>query len=200
MQLLLASSVLLAVAASIAVPKSDFISYDGYKVFRVKTRGQLESMREKLSSFSYEEWGGKELTHLDVAIPPEELAAFESLGLDSHCMHQDLGASIKQESAQQTVWKRQINDMSWFDSYHPYADHQQYFEDLHAAFPDNSEMVSTGTSYEGRDMFGIHMWGADGPGKPAVLWHGQVHAREWITSMVSTYRTSSNLYTTGNKH
>lgn len=29
------------------------------------------------------------------------------------------------------------------------------------------------------------MWGADGPGKPAVLWHGTVHAREWIVAPVS---------------
>ena len=30
------------------------------------------------------------------------------------------------------------------------------------------------------------MWGAGGPGKPAVLWHGTVHAREWIVAPVST--------------
>jgi len=199
MKFLLAGYVLVALASSIAVPKSDFISYDGYKVFRVKTRGRLESIRHKLSSLSYEEWSGPERTHVDIAIPPEELAAFERLDLDSHCMHQDLGASIKKESAEQTVWKRQVDDMSWFDSYHPYEDHQQYFDDLHAAFPDNSEMVSSGTSYEGRDMFGIHMWGADGPGKPAVLWHGTVHAREWITSMVSTYRATSSVNSKGKR-
>jgi hypothetical protein len=28
------------------------------------------------------------------------------------------------------------------------------------------------------------MWGADGPGKPAILWHGTVHAREWIVAPV----------------
>lgn len=197
MKFLLAGSLLVALASGIAVPKSDFVSYDGYKVFRVKTQGQSESIRDKLSSLSYEEWSGQKRTYFDIAIPPEELAAFERLDLDSHCMHQDLGASIKEESAKQTVWKRQVDDMSWFDSYHPYEDHQQYFDDLHAAFPDNSEMVSSGTSYEGRDMFGIHMWGADGPGKPAVLWHGTVHAREWITSMVSTYRSTSNVHFTG---
>jgi murein tripeptide amidase MpaA len=38
-------------------------------------------------------------------------------------------------------------------------------------------------------MFGLHLYGADGPGKPAVLYHGTVHAREWITAMVIEYIT-----------
>lgn len=187
MKLLLVNALLAALASSIAVPKPNVRSYDGHKVFRVKTQGRIESIREKLSSVTFDEWS-HEPTHLDIAISPDQLAAFESLGLDSHCMHQDLGASIKDESAQQSSWKRQVDDTSWFDSYHPYEDHQQYFDGLHAAFPDNSEMVSSGNSYEGRNLFGIHLWGADGPGKPAVLWHGTVHAREWITAMVSIDR------------
>ena len=179
------SSLFFALAYSIALPRSDLISYDGYKVFRVKTQGRIDSLRENLSSFSYDEWS-QEPTHLDIVISPEELPAFEKLGLDSHCMHQDLGSSIKDESARQSVWKRQLDDLSWFDSYHSYGDHRQYFDDLHTAFPDNSEIVSSGTSFEGRDIFGIHLWGSSGPGKPAILWHGTVHAREWITAMVST--------------
>jgi len=186
MKSFLVHSLLAALASGIALPKPDFISYDGYKVFRVKTQGQLESIQEKLSSLSYDEWN-RGPTQLDIAIPPDQLAAFEKLGLDSHCMHQDLGLSIEEESAEQSVWKRQLNDLSWFDSYHPYDNHRQYFDELHTAFPDNSEIVSSGTSYEGRDIFGIHLWGTDGPGKPAVLWHGTVHAREWITAMVIEY-------------
>lgn len=39
-------------------------------------------------------------------------------------------------------------------------------------------------------MFGVHFWGADGPGKrPAVVYHGTVHAREWITAPVSNLKT-----------
>ena len=114
----------------------------------------------------------------------DQLSAFESLGLDYHCMHEDLGASIAKESESVSIWKRQLDDLSWFDSYHPYEDHYQYFSNLHDAFPDNSEFISSGTSYEGRDIWGLHLWGADGPGKPAVLWHGTVHAREWISAMV----------------
>ncbi|KAK5952559.1 hypothetical protein OHC33_006605 [Knufia fluminis] len=186
MRSFLINSLLVALASSIAVPKPGYVSYDGYKVFRVKTQGQLDIIRHKLSSLAYDEWS-QEPTHLDIAISPDELSTFESLGLDSHCMHENLGASIRAETSKSSIWKRQVDDMSWFDNYHPYEDHMAYFDDLHSKFPDNSEMVSSGTSYEGRDIFGIHLWGAEGPGKPAVLWHGTVHAREWITAMVIEY-------------
>jgi len=75
--------------------------------------------------------------------------------------------------------------MSWFNNYHSYNDHVQFFKDLQAGFPSNSEMVSAGSSYQGRDLYGIHLWGKGGVGKPAIYFHGTVHAREWISTMVS---------------
>ncbi|KAL9949483.1 hypothetical protein ACHAP6_002973 [Verticillium nonalfalfae] len=121
-----------------------------------------------------------------------------SLGLRHDVMHGDLGASINAESASDAEWKRQIDDLAWYDSYHPYDDHKAYFEELHAAHPDHSEIISTGTSYEGRDIFGIHFWGDEGPGKPAVVFHGTVHAREWISAPVIEYVTLQLLTGYGN--
>ncbi len=65
---------------------------------------------------------------------------------------------------------RQVDDMAWFDTYHPYGDHEVYIDDLQAKFPDNSEIISSGTSYGGRHLVGIHLWGNGGKDlKPAVL-------------------------------
>lgn len=70
------------------------------------------------------------------------------------------------------------------------AKHITWWRDLQSSFPGNSNWTSTGTSYEGRDLFGVHLWGADGPGKkPAVVYHGTVHAREWIVAPVSDAKT-----------
>lgn len=75
---------------------------------------------------------------------------------------------------------------TWFDAYHSIADHGQFLKDLAAAYPSNSEAISAGKSLEGRDIYGIHIWGSAGKGsKPGVVWHGTVHAREWITTMVN---------------
>ena len=41
---------------------------------------------------------------------------------------------------------------------------------------------------QGRTLTGIHIWGSGGKGsKPAILFHGTVHAREWISSMTVEY-------------
>jgi murein tripeptide amidase MpaA len=82
----------------------------------------------------------------------------------------------------------QAADMSWFNAYHPYADHLTFLNDLVARFPSNSEIVTAGTSYQGRTITGIHIYGTSGKGnKPAVIFHGTVHAREWITTMTTEY-------------
>jgi carboxypeptidase A4 len=78
-----------------------------------------------------------------------------------------------------------VPSVSWFNSYHAYNDHVKFFSDLQASFPQNSELISAGSSFQGRSIFGIHLWGSGGKGsKPAVYFHGTVHAREWISAMV----------------
>ncbi len=78
-----------------------------------------------------------------------------------------------------------VPDPSWFSAYHSYADHLTFLSDLQKSFPDNSEIFEAGTSFEGRALTGIHLWGSEGKGsKPAINFHGTVHAREWITTMV----------------
>ncbi|KAE9570540.1 Metallocarboxypeptidase A-like protein [Colletotrichum fructicola] len=171
------------------VSASSPVSYDGYQVLRVTTGANSAAVLEKLSSIEYDEWNTVVNKHIDIAIAPNQIERFQTLALEYHVMHENLAVSIASESATGTTWKRQIDDLEWYDSYHPYDDHKAYFEALHNAFPNNSEIVSSGTSFEGRDIFGIHFWGSDGPGKPAVLWHGTVHAREWIVAPVMEYLT-----------
>ena len=74
---------------------------------------------------------------------------------------------------------------TWFKSYHSYNDHLQFLKDLQAQYPTQSQIVSSGDSLQGNPITGIHFWGSSGKGKPAVVFHGTVHAREWITTMVS---------------
>jgi hypothetical protein len=75
-------------------------------------------------------------------------------------------------------------DMSWFDSYHPYEEHKGFLSQLVTQFPGRADLVTAGTSYEGRPIEGIHIYGTNGGGKnPAILMHGTVHAREWITTV-----------------
>ncbi|TEA12819.1 Metallocarboxypeptidase A-like protein [Colletotrichum sidae] len=188
MKPVLVASLLASLAAGLSFHKRS-VSYDGYQVLRVKTLSQLASVQEKLSTIPHEQWNHDVETHLDIVVSPDEMARVESLGLDYRVLHKDLGESIAAESQVKSAYKRDVDDLSWYDSYHPYADHVQYFKDLHEAFPDNSELVYAGHSYENRSIHGIHLYGDEGPGKPAVLYHGTVHAREWISAPVVEYLT-----------
>lgn len=76
--------------------------------------------------------------------------------------------------------------MNWYGSYHPYAEHMSWLKDMQAKFPKNSALVSAGKSLEGNDMGGIHIWGS-AKGKPAVVFHGTLHAREWIIAKIVEY-------------
>jgi hypothetical protein len=86
-------------------------------------------------------------------------------------------------------WIAGSANLTWFNSYHTYADHLQFLKDIVASYPANSEIVTAGNSVAGRPITGIHFYGSGGKGsKPAIVIHGTVHAREWISTMVCLIR------------
>jgi len=77
---------------------------------------------------------------------------------------------------------------NWFTKYHHYTSHQKFLLDLSAANQNHSCLFTVGQSFEKRNIQGIHIWGALGPGKKAaVIFHGTAHGREWISTMVTEY-------------
>jgi hypothetical protein len=180
---------LLSITAVALAKENGYVSYEGYKVFRIKTYGLTPAILEQLEPLALDEWS-HDIYHVDVAVSPGQLTAFEALNLETYIMHDDLASSIAAESSATTKWKRQADNSSWFDSYHDYDDHIEYFRELQATYPNNSEYVSSGYSVQNRSIYGLHFWGADGPGKPAVLYHATVHAREWIAAPVSPVKAS----------
>jgi hypothetical protein len=81
-----------------------------------------------------------------------------------------------------------VPSSTWFNAYHPIADHYSFLNDLAASYPNNAETFVAGKSHDGRDIKGIHIYGSGGKGsKRGIVWHGTVHAREWITTMVSVH-------------
>ncbi|KAK4498356.1 hypothetical protein PRZ48_011014 [Zasmidium cellare] len=185
---------LLPLALGSLIAQDEYVSYDGHRVYRVESNGEADAVLNKLSALSYQRWNYCSDEHIDISLSPDEAEEFEKLGLKYSVMHQDLGADIIAESAGSSVkyTKRQNGALpsdSWFDSYHAYADHVQYWKDLNAAFPKNSQYFVAGKSYEKRDIFGLKLYGNSTGDKPAIIWHGNVHAREWITSMTVEYIT-----------
>ncbi|KXX80208.1 Metallocarboxypeptidase A [Madurella mycetomatis] len=187
---LVASSGLLGLSSAAAVQSQERKSYDGYKVFRLSVGQDVAKVNNVIGKLGLTTWKGapRPGAPADIVVPPSEVAAFETeiSGMEAVTMHEDLGASIAEESTFSTYAAGSAN-ATWFNSYHSYNDHLQFLRDLQAQYPTQSEVVTAGDSLNGRPITGIHFWGSSGKGKPAVVFHGTVHAREWISTMVVEY-------------
>ncbi|KAH8895379.1 zinc carboxypeptidase [Thozetella sp. PMI_491] len=182
---------LLFPAANVAARKPDWVSYDGYKVFRLAVGEQVGKVSGIVDRLGLATWKSAPRANAmaDIVVPPHLLDVFlsEIEGMQAITMHEDLGASIAKES-NFNVYAAGSANSSWFSSFHPYKDHVQFLQDLAVQYPLNTEIVTSGTSLQGNNITGIHIFGSSGKGiKPAVVFHGTVHACEWIANMVVEY-------------
>lgn len=193
MKLLAVSLASLALASAAAVPTP--ASYDNFKVYRVDVGEHASQLGSVIDKFGLSTWKGKVGTSkvIDVVVPPSYILDFEAgvQGMSTKVLHENLGASIADEQSFGVyggVEAAAAPNATWFNSYHSIADHAQWLKDLAAAYPSNAEVFVAGKSLEGRDILGIHIWGSGGKGsQKGVVWHGTVHAREWITTMTVEY-------------
>ncbi|KAG8694501.1 hypothetical protein FRC08_008446 [Ceratobasidium sp. 394] len=189
--------------------------YAGTKVFRIPTgnRDQTDLISGLINTLDLPAWttARRANSHIDVQVDKRKLNTFHKVlegispQLDEQLvvMHQDLGESILKEAKGINTPRVDrftgLANEDWFNNYHTYDDHLTFLNDLAATFPDNAKIVTSGISYENRTITGINIFGSSGSGtKPAVIFHGTVHAREWITTMVTeqiAYSLLSN-YTT----
>lgn len=92
----------LSLASAAAVTKPERVSYDGYKVFRVAVGDQVAKVNDVVSSLGLSTWKGapRAGAFADIVVPPTKIDAFNGkiIGLDTVTMHEDLGASIAEES------------------------------------------------------------------------------------------------------
>lgn len=189
MKSLFFASLVLGLVSAIVVPRK--ANYDGYRVVRLQVGDDVSRVKNIIQELSLSTWNGapKDNSEVDVVVPADKFLQFESstADLDSSIMHANLGASIARETDYQVYAVGSANS-TWFNSYHPYADHIQFLNDLKNSYPSNSEIVTIGNSLQGRPITGIHFYGTGLKNtKPAVVLHGTVHAREWITTMVTEY-------------
>ncbi|PPQ70189.1 hypothetical protein CVT24_003905 [Panaeolus cyanescens] len=185
--------------------------YDGIKVLRIPTGNSTARLDSLIESLDLSVWthASRPNSHIDVEVPKDVYKIFtssvgkilkeEGVTYPIEVMHEDLGVSIRKESeglvkADEFTIQAGLANQAWFNNYHTYDDHLTWLNDMVATFPNNAKIVSSGTSVSGRDIKGINIFGSSGSGtKPAVIWHGTVHAREWISSMTVEYLAYSLL-------
>lgn len=83
--------------ASVAVTAPEPVVYDGFKTFRINVTEGLSSLRSKLAGLAQTRELHSHADHMDVAVAPTDIAAFEALNLPNEILDEDLGASIAAE-------------------------------------------------------------------------------------------------------
>ena len=162
-----------------ATAMADPANYSGHRLVRVDLFSPADL--ETLLRISPDIWSDAiGLGRLDARIPPERMAALAASGLPYEVLIDDIGplATAHLDSS--------LGRGTW-DNYMNFAQMTAYINDLAASKPGLCEVFSIGTSIEGRDIWVLHLAGADPDPKPAVFYHSTIHAREWITAPIVLY-------------
>jgi len=127
---------------------------------------------------------------VDVVASPAQVAALRDLGLNLEIRHENVQELIDAERAVVRAGADPFAD--FFLHYHQYdagADSiVWYMNELAARYPNLISLLDIGTSVNGRTIWCMRIANDAVPGdKPAALFFGCVHAREWITTTVSPY-------------
>lgn len=187
MKSLLIASVVLPLALAGAVPRSEKkVDYSNFKILRLTLADQTAELEDQIDELTAHVLNCGKADFLDVVVSPDNVDAVSALAAKSVVINENVGLALEAEEDQ--LSRSAVPDESWFTSYHPYADHLTFLRELQSSFTANSEIVTAGSSTQGRILTGIHIWGSGGKGtKPAVIFHGTVHAREWISAMTVEY-------------
>ncbi|KAF2834332.1 zinc carboxypeptidase A [Patellaria atrata CBS 101060] len=185
MKSLLWTPFLLSLALATAIPRDAKVDYNGYKVLRIELPKDVVGVEAQINDLAAHILNPGKGKQLDVVVSPDNIDSITELAVNSTIIADDIGEAFAEEGEFASY---AVPSETWFTAYHSYNDHLQFLRDLQGGFAGQSEIITAGTSVQGRALTGIHIWGSGGKGsKPAVLFHGTVHAREWISTMAVEY-------------
>jgi len=132
---------------------------------------------------------------IDIQVTPEGRAALDGLGVPYDVLVKDVPALLEAEQAQ-IVEARLQRDASFFTTYRTLAEIDAKLDALAAAAPTLASTFTIGNSFQARPIRGIRISAPDLAGnprsaRPAVLFNGTQHAREWISPATNMYIADS---------
>ena len=168
-------------------------SYRGHRVLRIQAPTQRD-MRTVLA-ISEDIWSCeiRQGHPIDVRVSPEQFAAVVAAGMRYEVLIPDVQAAFDAEAAE-IRRLRQLDGPGWYSNYHTYAENKAYCQALAAAYPELCTYQVIGQSLQNRDIFALRITGpGSAANRPASLWFGGQHAREWINVPVPTYHAEQLL-------
>ena len=181
----------LLVAALPAMAWAQKADYTGHKVVNV-TLNSPEDVAAMLA-ISEDHWSeGVGVGTYPFRVPPDRMDDLDASGLSYVVIHDDVQQLIDAERA--GVGPR----VSWFDDYKTFAEINAYIDTLVASYPALVTKLTIGTTLQGRTVYGMKITSSVGGGtKPAVMFNGCQHAREWISPMTNMFIADQLIQTYG---
>jgi murein tripeptide amidase MpaA len=116
---------------------------------------------------------------LPFRVPPERMWLLDASGLEYRLLHANIQDLVDAERE-----AMQHAGRGWFDNYRSYDSISGYIDTLIGVQPDLVTRYVLGESVLGQEIHGFTISSPAGPAeKPAILFNGTQHAREWISPM-----------------
>ncbi|XP_045445886.1 zinc carboxypeptidase-like [Melitaea cinxia] len=180
---------------------SKYKNYINYKYYDIKSdENTLENLvkvlKEKDNTLIY----ANEKTSAQLIVAPELESVFLELTrkakINTTLLYNDISEVIRSEKPVDI--RKNRKGFSW-DAYYDVDDIYNYLSNVSETYPQWTEIIVGGKSYEGRQIKGIRINTPteDGVEKPVFFIEAGIHAREWIAPATTTYfinqlLTSSN--------
>ncbi|KAH8381027.1 carboxypeptidase B [Drosophila serrata] len=173
-------------------------TYDGYKIYDVKTNNPLEKQLlyrlSKNEAYDFFDLPRSLDAPSRVMVKPDDQVAFEML-LDKYHVNfvvvdENLGDSLRKtsEDNQRMMNMRSAGRSISFTAFHRHAEINAYLDELALAYPSRVKVEVAGKSYEKRDIKTITISNGDGrTDKNVIFLDAGIHAREWIAHAGALY-------------
>jgi murein tripeptide amidase MpaA len=166
---------------------------DNYKVVRFDVTSleqidQIHALGGRLMS------EGEGVGIVDYLLPPDAMAGVAELGIPYKLLNDDIQKDIDAEHARLAAeGEVDARDPTWFTDYKNIDAVNAKLNAMAADHPELVQVLDLGVTYENRHIYGIRITGP-GENKPAVLFNGCHHAREWISVMVPMWVADKLVY------
>ncbi|KAF2904074.1 hypothetical protein ILUMI_02091 [Ignelater luminosus] len=180
----------------ILITNTEKVSYKGYNMYVISTENEeqgrklLAVQNQNLKIHFLKQAVNSKLQGLtSVVVSPQSNAAFNAFlrknNYDFQIITKDFESLLKSEQPRSKRFAVSPNSIN-FEEYHRHAKINSYLRSLAETYPNITNLLSIGTTTEGRELLGLNISYNDKV-KPMILIDAGIHAREWIAPALALY-------------
>jgi hypothetical protein len=192
------TSIILLIAL-VALACAEYARFDKHQVirFNLTSDAALETMKNFEGLQKIDIWNEVAgLNQFDVRVPFDSREEFETEFLKKYNIKYDVVISDLQEQLDEEIAAmkaRMPYTPESKDSQANFFDKYRTMEEINTWVKHNAEtnkfasLINLGKSFEGRDILGLKIHNKATKAKGSILFHGGIHAREWISPSTVTW-------------